>query len=70
MRIPSSKLKSKEEYLVAVAILQKDQSLVLNGSSKTLTLKPDNWENYKGSRGERGSKLPKQWLSIEKLSVK
>ena len=59
INIPSSKARAREELMVAVAVLAKDQSLMIQSGSRSLTLKPKDLESYKGERGRRGFKLPR-----------
>ncbi|MDX2164833.1 MAG: DNA topoisomerase IV subunit A [Gammaproteobacteria bacterium] len=59
----------KDETVTSVAVLSPAQSLVLHSGSRHLTLKPSDWKNYRGERAQRGTKLPRGFLKVDKLDV-
>lgn len=67
--IPSSKVASREEYLVDIAILNNDQNLLIVGEGKPFTLKPADWKHYTGERAHRGHKLPRGCRHVVALKV-
>ncbi len=67
--IKSSKVVSREEYVIAIAILDKTQSLSLLGDGKPFVLKPSDWKHFIGERSQRGSKLPRGCRSVVKVVV-
>lgn len=67
--ISSRKYAAGEEKLVAVAVVQPGDSLLLTGGQRTMTLKPADLREYAGSRGQRGGLLPRGWRKIERLAV-
>jgi topoisomerase-4 subunit A len=67
--IPSSKVASREEYAVDIAILNKEQNLLIVGDGKPFKLKPADWENFLGARAQRGHKLPRGCRGVVKLKV-
>lgn len=70
MSIPSAKAASREEYVVDIAILNDQQSLLIQSDSKKpFTLKPKDWENFIGERARRGNKLPRGCRTVKKLIV-
>ena len=67
--IPSARLANREEYVVAVAALSPDQSLVVYSGQRHLTLKPADLVHYQGERGRRGLKLPRGFQRVDRLGV-
>ncbi|MBI3343969.1 MAG: DNA topoisomerase IV subunit A [Gammaproteobacteria bacterium] len=67
--IPSARFTSREEYVVAVAALAPDQSLVVYSGQRHLTLKPADLAHYQGERGRRGLKLPRGFQRVDRLGV-
>jgi topoisomerase-4 subunit A len=59
----------KDETVTSIVVLSATQSLVLHSGSRHLTLKPSDWKNYRGERAQRGSKLPRGFLKVDKLDV-
>ena len=60
---------SREEYLTGLAVLPAGATLVLQAGKRTLSLKPDDLEHYKGERGRRGNKLPRGFQRVDGLLV-
>jgi topoisomerase IV subunit A len=69
INIPSSKVATREEYVIDMALLNKDQRLLIVGDGKPFGLKPTDWKNFLGERGHRGHKLPRGCRSVLKLKV-
>lgn len=69
MGIPSAKVVSREEYVVDMAILNENQSLLIVGDGKPFTIKAKDWKNFLGARGHRGHKLPRGCRSVLMLKV-
>lgn len=67
--IPPAKVASREEFVVAIAVVPAGECLVLYAGKRHLTLKPKDLEHYSGERGRRGLKLPRGFQRIETLSV-
>ncbi|MDH1442996.1 DNA topoisomerase IV subunit A [Pseudomonas sp. GD03721] len=67
--IPGERVASREEYLTDLAIVPSGSSLVLQAGKRTLTLKADDLEHYKGERGRRGNKLPRGFQRVDQLLV-
>lgn len=59
MSIPSSKVASREEYVVDIAVLSATQNLLIVGDGKPFVLKPSDWKNFISERAKRGGKLPR-----------
>ena len=67
--IPGERVASREEYLTDLAVLPAGATLVLQAGKRTLSLKPDDLEHYKGERGRRGNKLPRGFQRVDALLV-
>ena len=69
INIPSAKLKSGEEHVVAATTLGPEDNLVVYAGQRHLTLKPSDLEHYFSERGKRGRKLPRGYQKVVKLEV-
>lgn len=67
--IPGDRVASREEYLTDLAVLPEGSTLVLQAGKRTLSLKNDDLEHYKGERGRRGNKLPRGFQRVDGLLV-
>ena len=67
--IPGERVASREEYLTDLAVLPSGSTLVLQAGKRTLSLKADDLEHYKGERGRRGNKLPRGFQRVDGLLV-
>lgn len=67
--IPGERVASREEFLTDLAVLPNGATLVLQAGKRTLSLKPDDLEHYKGERGRRGNKLPRGFQRVDALLV-
>ena len=67
--IPGERVASREEYLTDLAVLPVGATLVLQAGKRTLSLKADDLEHYKGERGRRGNKLPRGFQRVDALLV-
>ena len=67
--IPGDRVASREEFLTDLAILPEGATLVLQAGKRTLSLKADDLEHYKGERGRRGNKLPRGFQRVDALQV-
>ncbi len=69
MGIPSAKVQSREEFLVALVVLVPGDALQIVSGKRTLTLKPSDLEHYRGERGRRGNKLPRGFQKVDSAGV-
>jgi topoisomerase-4 subunit A len=67
--VPGDRVASREEYVTDLAVIAEGSTLVLQAGKRTLSLKPDDLEHYKGERGRRGSKLPRGFQRVDGLMV-
>ena len=67
--IPGDRVASRDEYLIDLAVLPAGATLVLQAGKRTLSLRADDLEHYKGERGRRGNKLPRGFQRVESLLV-
>ncbi|MDH0305187.1 MULTISPECIES: DNA topoisomerase IV subunit A [unclassified Pseudomonas] len=67
--VPGDRVVSREEYVTDLAVISEGATLVLQAGKRTLSLKPDDLEHYKGERGRRGSKLPRGFQRVDALLV-
>ena len=67
--IPTARLKMREEFVISVEALSKDDSLTIFSGKRHLTLKPKDLEHYKGERGRRGNKLPRGFQRVDSVVV-
>lgn len=67
--IPSSRVASREEFLVSMAVIGPDDTLLVQSGQRTMRFKYDELEKYEGQRGRRGALLPRGWRKVERLDV-
>jgi topoisomerase-4 subunit A len=67
--IPGERVASREEYVTGLAVIPDGSTLVLQAGKRTLSLKPDDLDHYKGERGRRGNKLPRGFQRVDGLLV-
>ncbi|MDD1014155.1 DNA topoisomerase IV subunit A [Pseudomonas rubra] len=67
--IPGDRVASREEFVTDLAVLAEGATLVLQAGKRTLSLKADDLEHYKGERGRRGNKLPRGFQRVDALLV-
>jgi topoisomerase IV subunit A len=65
--IPTKKAVSREETLVAAAVLTGNASLLVCSGERTMTLTSSNLKDYVGERAQRGALLPRGWRTVERI---
>lgn len=69
INISSSRAANREEYMVSIAVLAQEASLILQSGKRTISLKPADLEHYRGERGRRGNKLPRGFQRVDGMTV-
>ena len=69
INIPSAKLKSREEFVAAVACVQSGEQLIIHAGKQHKTIKTDELKEFAGERGKRGRKLPRGYQKIFSIEV-
>ena len=67
--IPSARVQSREEFVVATAVVRETDSLVIHAGKRHLSLKFSELEHYQGERGRRGNKLPRGFQKVDRVEV-
>ncbi|MCW8919069.1 MAG: DNA topoisomerase IV subunit A [Gammaproteobacteria bacterium] len=65
--ISAGKLMSREEFVVALAVLAPGEPLTLIAGKRHITLKAVDLEHYQGERGRRGNKLPRGFQRVDAI---
>ena len=69
INIPSSRLQSREEYVVDYGIIPSGGSLVVHSGKRYLVMKDKDLDYYLGERGRRGHKLPRGFQKVDRLDI-
>jgi topoisomerase-4 subunit A len=69
INIPSSRLQSREEYVVDYGIIPPGGSLVVHSGQRYLVMKDKDLDHYLGERGRRGHKLPRGFQKVDRLDI-
>jgi topoisomerase-4 subunit A len=69
INIPSSRLQSREEYVVDYGIIPPGGSLVVHSGKRYLVMKDKDLDHYLGERGRRGHKLPRGFQKVDRLDI-
>ena len=69
MGIPSARVQSREEFVLAVEVLFEMDALVIYSGKRHLTLKGSDLQHYRGERGRRGNKLPRGFQKVDSIKV-
>ena len=69
INIPAARATSREEFMVAMAVINDEESLTVYAGKRHLTLKPADLEHYQGERGRRGNKLPRGFQKVDGIEV-
>ncbi len=69
LSIPSARVKSREEFVVALAVVAPGGKLVVHAGKRHHSLKWADLEHYQGERGRRGNKLPRGFQKVDFVEV-
>ena len=67
--IPSARVLSRDEFVVAVQVITEQDSLVVDAGKRHIKLKFSELEHYRGERGRRGNKLPRGFQKVDTIRV-
>ncbi|AWB68158.1 DNA topoisomerase IV subunit A [Saccharobesus litoralis] len=67
--ISAERARNREEFVKHIGVISEDQAIVLVAGKRQMTLKPKDWEHYKGERGRRGNKLPRGLQRVDELLI-
>ena len=70
INIPSAKLKSREEFVTAVACVQGGEQFAVFAGKKYKIMKHEELAEYLGERGRRGRKLPRGYQKVSAIEVR
>jgi topoisomerase-4 subunit A len=69
IQIPPAKLKTREEYVVAMATMAETDNLVIYSGQRFTTMKSSDQEYYIGERGRRGNMLPRGYRNVIRIKA-
>jgi len=67
--IPGAKFKSGEESMLALSVLAPGQKLRITSGKRHTVIKFRELEDYMGTRGQRGRKLPRGFQKVDAVDV-
>lgn len=67
--IPSARVQSREEFMVATAMFSPADQLQIQAGKRKMKLRFSDLEHYLGERGRRGHKLPRGLQRVDSLEV-
>lgn len=67
--IPTARLQSREEFVIAIQVLTAKSTLVVYAGKRHHKLKFSDLEHYRGERGRRGNKLPRGFQKVDAMLV-
>ena len=68
INISSAKLKSGDEKMTAVTIIEEADDMVIHSGKRHKVLKNAEMEKYEGERAQRGAKLPQGFRSVDRMN--
>ncbi|MDA0978946.1 MAG: DNA topoisomerase IV subunit A [Proteobacteria bacterium] len=69
MNIPKGRIEDRLEFMPIVRVFSEVDALVVYSGKRTLTLKIDELEHYRGERARRGLKLPRGFQKVDQVIV-
>ena len=67
INIPSAKLKSGEEFVTAITVVNESDDLYIRSKDATKVMNAEDMEPFEGERGQRGKKLPPRLRNVDVL---
>ena len=68
IQIPPAKLKTREEYVVAITAMGEIDNLIVYTSKRHTVLKTNEQEKFIGERGRRGAMLSRNFRNVIRIS--
>ncbi|ABD79662.1 DNA topoisomerase IV subunit A [Saccharophagus degradans] len=69
INIPSARVQNREEFVIALAVVQASDTLKVVSGKRHLNLKFKDLEHYIGERGRRGNKLPRGFQKVDAVEL-
>ena len=69
LSIPSARVQSREEFVIAVAVVSAGQKLTIYSGKRHTVFKMADLDHYRGERGRRGHKLPRGFQKVDSMIV-
>ncbi len=69
IQIPPAKLKTREEYVVAMTTMAETDNLLIYAGKKHMAMKSVDQEYYIGERGRRGNMLPRGYRNVNSIKA-
>ncbi|GHD53476.1 DNA topoisomerase IV subunit A [Marinobacter persicus] len=69
LSIPSARVQSREEFVVALGVFGEEDQLEIRAGKRKLGLRFSDLEHYLGDRGRRGHKLPRGLQRVDDIVV-
>jgi topoisomerase-4 subunit A len=69
IQIPPKNVAERSEFVIAMAIMGEQDTLVVDSGKRHLKLKMKDLANYQGERGRRGNKLPRGFQKVDNATV-
>jgi len=67
--VPSARVRSREEFVVAVQVFTAQDTLVIHSGKRHQSFRSGDLEHYRGERGRRGNKLPRGFQKVDSMLV-
>ncbi len=65
--IPPKRVASREEFVIALAVVPAGGALTAYAGKRHITLKSSDLDSYQGERGRRGNKLPRGFQRVDRI---
>ena len=67
--IPSARVAERAEFVVAVEVLNSNDSLIIFSGKRHHNLRSGDLAHYSGERGRRGNKLPRGFQNVDRIEI-
>ena len=69
INIPKQKMKTHDEYIVAITALRQTDTLLIHSGQRHMSLKARDRQSYMGKRGLRGNVLPRGFRNVSRIQA-